>query len=281
MKVRGKLLAFSVVATLGLSLIGSAGMAASYVGTVVLNQGTYNSGYGGEFSADLTYANTALGAVANQVSPAFVQHYAGTNGANNTTATNAVFQTFCVEEGIHDVVFSPGTFYAATIGFTDGLPQTLNPGAAYLFDQFWKGTLVNYNYANTSNGRSASAGALQAAIWYLEGDQLTLGATFSDAGISSNGAAQLQAQAWVTLAQLPHPNAIPPVQIFGMYDTLAHALAGGRTGIAQAQLVEIPPAGSSNPVPLPAAAGVGFSMLGGFGLLAGWRKRFRRRLRIA
>jgi hypothetical protein len=35
------------------------------------------------------------------------------------------------------------------------------------------------------------------------------------------------------------------------------------------------------PVPLPAAAGVGFGMLGGFGLLAGLRKRLRRRARIA
>lgn len=41
----------------------------------------------------------------------------------------------------------------------------------------------------------------------------------------------------------------------------------------------------SNPnvtaVPLPAAAGVGFSMLGGFGMLAGLRKRFGRKSRIA
>ena len=35
------------------------------------------------------------------------------------------------------------------------------------------------------------------------------------------------------------------------------------------------------PVPLPAAVGVGFSMLGGFGMLAGLRKRLRRRPRIA
>jgi hypothetical protein len=35
------------------------------------------------------------------------------------------------------------------------------------------------------------------------------------------------------------------------------------------------------PVPLPAAAGVGFSMLGGFGFLAAFRKRLSRRARIA
>lgn len=39
--------------------------------------------------------------------------------------------------------------------------------------------------------------------------------------------------------------------------------------------------GGSQAVPLPAAAGVGFSMLGGFGFLAAFRKRLRRGARIA
>jgi hypothetical protein len=41
------------------------------------------------------------------------------------------------------------------------------------------------------------------------------------------------------------------------------------------------PPGDPTPVPLPAAAGIGFSLLGGCGVLAAFRKRLRRQSRIA
>jgi hypothetical protein len=55
-------------------------------------------------------------------------------------------------------------------------PDPLDGRVAWLFQQFVKGTLANYDYGNTGNfqfaSRDSSANALQRAIWYIE-DELT------------------------------------------------------------------------------------------------------------
>ncbi len=94
------------------------------------------------------------------------------------------FQTFCVE---FTEDFSPGTSYQYGIssaaisggGAAGGAHlvggvwmDPISVGTAWLYRQFATGVLSGYDYGA---GRSGSAGALQDAIWYLEGDQATAG----------------------------------------------------------------------------------------------------------
>jgi hypothetical protein len=111
------------------------------------------------------------------------------------------FQTFCLEKveyiaspmdivvsttAINELtgaVGSPGTgSHAIKGGKTYG--DNLDPFTAYIYTQFATGVLGNYNYGA---GRATSAGQLQNAIWYLEGETGTLNST--------------QATNWVTEAQ--------------------------------------------------------------------------------
>ncbi|MEN6337959.1 MAG: hypothetical protein ABFE01_27205 [Phycisphaerales bacterium] len=93
----------------------------------------------------------------------------------------AAFQSFCVER---NASISVNTTYAAFVndesvyggGLTAGeLPgpqggDMLSPETAYLYTQYRKNALVGYDMGA---GRVGSATALQAAIWYLEGEYVT------------------------------------------------------------------------------------------------------------
>jgi hypothetical protein len=129
----------------------------------------YGAGPGGEFNAVVTGGtNTAN------------QHSSVLNG------TGASFITFCVE---YNETFS----YGQTL-FVKGAPNTgaieggvgkaamyfgdvagsptfdpISSRTAYLYTQFSKGTLSNYDYTSPSL-RPADADALQQAIWYLENE---------------------------------------------------------------------------------------------------------------
>ena len=77
------------------------------------------------------------------------------------------FQTFCVQTKVE---FSPGSTYSvyfAPVGGS-GTPQ-LTEAAAYLYDQFIRGVLPNYDFPDTFGQRQVDAGALQYALWNLEG----------------------------------------------------------------------------------------------------------------
>ena len=83
------------------------------------------------------------------------------------------FQTFCLESGeyftpgaTYDVTFSDRAFQGGVAG-TQGDP--ISKGTAWLYHEFQNGTLQGYEYTQ-GTGRSNSAGALQNAIWYLEGE---------------------------------------------------------------------------------------------------------------
>jgi len=86
------------------------------------------------------------------------------------------FESFCLEYYEH--VSTPGTYDAvvnsqnkAIEGGNGGTTGTgydiISVGTAYLYSQFAKGILSDYNY--TAN-REASAKILQEAIWWLEGE---------------------------------------------------------------------------------------------------------------
>ena len=137
--------------------------------TVTLTQGTYSYSDGGEFTAV-----TSPGAFVGNGYVAATKNSAGTG-----------FQTFCMESQVY---FSPGTVYSYTLGQMSqpltgggiGSNLPLSTGAAYLYYQFATGNLTGYDY-NTANtpgdqaARKADAGALQAAIWLLQGGQVVSG----------------------------------------------------------------------------------------------------------
>jgi hypothetical protein len=149
----------------------------------------YGAGPGGEFNAVVTGGtNTAN------------QHSSVLNG------TGASFITFCVE---YNETFS----YGQTL-FVKGAPNTgaieggvgkaamyfgdvagsptfdpISSRTAYLYTQFSKGTLSNYDYTSPSL-RPADADALQQAIWYLENELPT----------TPFGSLSGQAQTWINEA---------------------------------------------------------------------------------
>jgi hypothetical protein len=86
------------------------------------------------------------------------------------------FETFCMETGVE---FSPGTSYYYTLGNVtqpnpgvaqEGSGLALSQGTAYLYYQFGKGLLGDFDYTPGA-GRQADDNLLQAAIWALQGGQ--------------------------------------------------------------------------------------------------------------
>ena len=131
---------------------------------VTLYQDIYNYSYGdgGEFNA---VPNAAL----LSVNPTLAGY---TPATANLAAGPVNFQTLCVETTEY---FTPGDTYNVLISdgilpddqFPSGEPITM--GTAWLYSQFAAGTLTGYDYTEGS-GRIATAGDLQQAIWYLQGD---------------------------------------------------------------------------------------------------------------
>jgi hypothetical protein len=290
--VKRKLLALAAAAV-GFGMMGSAARA-GYVGQIILNTNSlYSSGHGGEFNSTLDYAPGGTIVVASQVPP--VQQISPEPGAGFGSPAGdgvgppdpsvAVFQTFCIQEGVNDVVFSPGTFYAATFEGSattaSGGMESVTPLTAALFDLFWNGNLTGYDYNNTNslNTRQHSAGELQAAIWDAQGDSV-LGSSqnLGDAGVTDDTLALLfEAQAAALVAT--NTPTVNPVVVLGLYDSLADYNAdqaydalhpGGpfaTTGIAQAQLVEFSIGSEPNGMlPLPSAGSQLAVMLGAIGL---------------
>ena len=123
--------------------------------SVVLTQGNYSYDVGGEFQA--------------VTSPqSFLNYYVP------STIVDGGFETFCIET---TVTFNPGNTYSYTLSNTDSQGRQLSEGAAFLYYEFAKGTLPGYDYntANTASDkalRKTDAGLLQAAIWWLQGNQI-------------------------------------------------------------------------------------------------------------
>ncbi len=90
------------------------------------------------------------------------------------------FQSFCLEvheyvqightydAQLNDEALQGGYLRAGELPGNDG-GDPISPQTAYLYTQFRAGTLAGYDYT-PGHGRGVSAEALQAAIWYLEGE---------------------------------------------------------------------------------------------------------------
>lgn len=132
---------------------------------LTLNYGSRHSGNGGEFNAS---------------SADFAPATMGYNAAK--TIYNGGFETFCVETNEY---FNPGSSYHYGIsqgaihgGVSGGDPDLISRGTAWLYLNFAHGTLAGYNY-NIGAAGDASAAALQATIWWLEGEGANPNNTFS------------------------------------------------------------------------------------------------------
>lgn len=84
------------------------------------------------------------------------------------------FQSFCLEAG--EVVTDDGVTVYDAIRNDRAINGNIGPqgdpiseGAAWLYHEFQNGVLKGYDYDATA-GRAASAGQLQDAIWWLEGE---------------------------------------------------------------------------------------------------------------
>lgn len=173
---------------------------------VVINQGAYSFGNGGEFNAQLS----------------------GVSFTPKALTGSGFFETFCLEVPEN---FQPGATYVATIDtFADGGGASGQDGSgtdpisnytAWLYEQFITGNLVGYDYSNSLGERAADAGSLQQAIWYLEGEV---------------GPPGTQAMSWITQAILNAGPGIGDVRVVNVYDS-----NGGKR---QSQLVSIPAPGA-------------------------------------
>ena len=138
-----------------------------------------------------------------------------------TTGSGSDFVTFCVE---HNEFLSFGTTYkVASIttgaimgGVSGGNPDPISNATAWLYKSFRAGTLGGYAYVGTNAVRTASADALQDAIWFLEGEI---------------GAVSGQALTWKNLA------IANGTSLYGVRVMNVQTLSGGT---AQDQLVMIP-----------------------------------------
>ncbi len=160
---------FLKVAVLGIAILFLAAPGAMAYQVTVDRISGYYTANGGEFtltpSADFSW-------ILDSYTPFSLYQYASSGLIG--------FETFCIEM---DEYISPGSTYNAEIseegaidgGLDGGDPDPVSIGAAYLYNNFVLGSLTGYDYT-AGTGRSASAGQLQQAIWYLE-NEIALTAT--------------------------------------------------------------------------------------------------------
>ncbi|MCF7973324.1 MAG: hypothetical protein K9N55_05885 [Phycisphaerae bacterium] len=135
-------------------LLVSSAMAAP---TIMITQGSYQTGSGGEFKATII------------------------DGDTSGFANGYEFQTFCLEQN-ETLSFGRTYYFEINNGSVNGgLDGQTSPGydpldarTAWLFNEFANETLTGYDFTPaTAADRKADAGLLQNAIWALE-DEITL-----------------------------------------------------------------------------------------------------------
>jgi hypothetical protein len=148
MKLSKAILAVVATGLLSCGLFGQQAQANTM--QLTLDYGSRHFGDGGEFDAS---------------SPDFAP---ATMGYKSATTYNGGFETFCVQTNEY---FNPGSTYYYGISqgsISGGSFNPLTRGAAWLYLNFAHGSLFGYNYSFGGLG-SASAGALQSEIWFLQG----------------------------------------------------------------------------------------------------------------
>jgi hypothetical protein len=141
--------------------------------------GPYQAGSGGEFTLTVVSGLDLGGYAAN------------TTGFNNNAGLPS-FQSFCLENSQPPEYINLNTTYNAvtnTRALNGGVGPGGDPvsvGTGWLYSQFATGTLAGYNYGS---GRTTSAGLLQNAIWWLEGEGVAYnsGNTFMLAAVTQFG----------------------------------------------------------------------------------------------
>ncbi len=194
---------------------------------------SYSYGNGGEFRAVGNSGPSSLDSIVNW--NAYSTSTKGTVSAaidgptwgyNSGLAGHDYFQTFCIE---YNEEFTPGASYSvgvsqkAQYGSQPPNGDPISIGTAWLYSQFAAGTLGSYTYAYGS-GRSATAGALQQAIWWLEAEP-----NGSDLGLSGTFLAEAQAAVGGDITRNANG-------AYGVY-----ALNLGAPGAVQDQLVIVVP----------------------------------------
>jgi hypothetical protein len=148
-----------IAAAVFLAAFASTALGYSKTGSMTLDQNSYSSGVGGEFTAISTTLNpTQLGY---------------STEAQVKIGSQTGFGTFCLE---YQEKFTPGTTYSYSISNTiiNNPKEVLTIGVAWLYEEFATGVLNGYNYTNTAD-RLEDAGELQDTIWWLEGQDYSNG----------------------------------------------------------------------------------------------------------
>ncbi len=153
---------FVVIAGALLALASPASANQIQVGYSGSSFGPYQSGQGGEFTL-------------NDVNPEGwldLSGYVAGKTSNVGLASITSFQSFCIEK--NEFIYPYTASYDATVsdaadngGVAGGNPDYLSKGTSFLYSEFARGTLANYNYGA---GRANSALLLQEAIWWLENE---------------------------------------------------------------------------------------------------------------
>jgi hypothetical protein len=197
--------------------------------TVTLSGGSFQNGIGGEFT--VTPNAEALSATGTpNLAPYVASYVVGLTGSASS------FQTFCIEYNEHfnwNGSYQYGVSGGAIRGGTTST-DLISVGTAWLYSQFAEGTLANYFGVN----RNANAGALQNAIWYLEGEISTISAGNiyynaavaqfgSFAALSADASGNTAAYYGVYALNMGDPNANPP---YPNQDQLIY-LKGGHTDV--------------------------------------------------
>lgn len=192
--------------------------------------------------------------------------------------SGGVFQTFCLERSeslSFQTVYDFTIDTAAVRGGFDGQDGTiggltsdsLNAKTAYLYTKFWLGTLTGYD-KTVGSGRSASATALQLAIWKIEEELVPTGgsgaADLSDRFTVGNANYNALAKQFYDDAVNNAGTGIGNVRVLNLTVT-----SGGSVTQRQSLLVI---------VPLPSSAWLGLGMMSVLGVVGAIRRRKRQAL---
>lgn len=257
---------------------------AAEAGTLQIGSGPYQASSGGEFTAY------------NVVGEAFDL---GQATPPNTGA--GTFQTFCVERS--ESINFGGTYSFSTLsysvwgGYSGQVPagsgsDPLDERTAYLYENFWFGTLAYYDFADgvgIAGTRRQWAAALQTAIWFLEGELLKSGVdgptgtyyqnTSTDISHlrdrAGTGSFSTGSTDWINEKAADFLDLANNAVATGAWSGLGHVQvlhlwkngADTYANKAQDQLVVV--------VPLPSTAWAGLGMMVGLGVFAASRRRRR------